>query len=124
MNELTDSLVAGLVEVAGGTVVNHLGLVGFRGSYAAVIRRGVIIEERFNNAGDITLTAPMLTLLKIERVRSAGHLVGDKAEIVIDGEDYAIDARGLNVVVLDADGRIESGVFDTYAGEPKPPGVY
>ena len=50
---------------------------------------------------------------------SATLNAGNKTEIVIDGKDYAVNGRGINIVVVETNsGRVlDSVVFDTHVNE-------
>ena len=65
--------------------------------------------------------AELQTSLKNKEVKlcSKAFLQGDVAQIIIDGVDYAINKRGLNIVLISKrDGRVLDAVcFDTHTIE-------
>ncbi len=52
-------------------------------------------------------------------IESAGYFVGNYSSIVIDGEEYSVNQRGINIVVYDNQARqvIDTLGFDTHARE-------
>lgn len=55
----------------------------------------------------------------IYNVRSGGSLLGNIASVKLDGTEYAINSRGINIVVYDKERQevVDSALFDTYASD-------
>lgn len=87
----------------------------FRSSYIAVIDQGTVMYENIDNK-KIT-TYGELSDGTCYSVVSAGAEYGNYCSIIIDGMEYAVNARGLNIVVYDNNtGSVADSVsFDTYA---------
>lgn len=85
----------------------------YRWSYLAVVDEGKVVYE---SAEESTLTLHE----KIDdydlSVKSGGYNNGNVASIVIDGKEYAINGRGINIVVIDKknDYVVDSVRIDTY----------
>jgi hypothetical protein len=85
-----------------------LGSLTRRGAYAAVFTQGSLVDEALSD------TAATVTVGDIT-VASAGFDTGNRASIEVDGEEHALNRRGLNIVVLDRHGALlHSVVFDTH----------
>jgi hypothetical protein len=106
-------------EIAQGLL--HLGLtVSLRGkhwrSYIGVLDAGNAAHEALGAAeGDALFWAAAAGGLALE-VESRSYPSGDLASIKIDGIDYAVNGRGLNIVVARKNSRlpIDSVCFDTH----------
>jgi hypothetical protein len=90
----------------------------FQQAYIAVIESGGVVVERLtDSAPEFAWTEFNGTLAtgSAYTVRSAGNQAGNQVSIVIDGNEYAIDSRGLNFVVYDHEQQavIDRIVFDT-----------
>ena len=85
----------------------------FRKSYLAVIDDG---QMQYEQESSDALTFTFKLNDKMVDLTSAGYSVGNQASITIDGYDYAVNERGLNIVVYDKEmGKvIDSVCFDTY----------
>jgi hypothetical protein len=97
----------------------------FRSSYAGVLHDNKIVEA-ISDLGpvsikaDSTENAPLKGELNYE-VKSAGFPLGNISEIKINGLDYSIKGRGINIVVynINSEKVIDMINFDTHTGEPK-----
>ena len=90
-----------------------IGAVGYRQSYAALIKDGRLVAERH---GDSRVAVAGRFGGRSIRVESAGYGAGSDAAIQIDGRERAPGGRGLNVVRLRKDGRMTRHAFDTHTG--------
>lgn len=90
----------------------------FRDSYLAVIKNG---EVKYEAVSDRTIEYEDALNGKILKMSSSGGNCGGVASIKIDGDEIALNRRGLNIVVLDNEANqvIDSVTFDTYdVGKP------
>ena len=87
-------------------------------SYGAVIHRGKVIFEK-SSVDPVTYVAE-LDCGKTLSVLSKGYLSVSSCHVEVDGEDYALNFKGLNVIVLDADSglAVDSVVFDPAGADP------
>lgn len=99
--------------------------LGDRGSYVAILDHGRVVEEWVDNRhaievrkdagsdiGSVRLPQPLA-------LKSAGYKVGNTASIRLGEQEYSLMGRGMNAVVLDSAGSVESlGTFDTFLGTP------
>ena len=94
----------------------------FRHGYAAVIADGRILEKAAPSIEDeaLTVTGNFSHMQHLFSVTSAGYnnTGGPGCAIVIDGKDYAVNKRGLNIVVYDpaTSQLVDSVCFDIYSG--------
>lgn len=89
----------------------------YRGSLVAVIDSGELIEQK---DGIMNLSYEYKPYSNCEiKISSAGYEVGNISSIIINGQEYSKNQRGLNVVVYDKtkDKVICSTVFDTWLAE-------
>lgn len=88
----------------------------FRSSYYAVIENGKVICEKLGYDEAIYETGKFDKNTHTYDIYSAGYSGGSKASVCIDGVEYAINGRGLNIVVYDnvKDYVVDSVCFDTY----------
>ena len=101
------------------SAMRSLGLKGslagkYRNSYLAVWDQGECREE--TDAELITMAGNFGAEDALEyKITSAGYGKGNTASIIIDGEEYSLDERGLNMVVYDHffDQVIDAVCFDT-----------
>ena len=88
----------------------------YRYSYAAVIDSGSVV---FEDCGPDRIEYAYISPEGISvSVTSAGLDVGNKSSVVIKGEEYSKNKRGLNIVVYNKKAGIvvDSVNFDTYTG--------
>ncbi|WP_187261490.1 protein O-mannosyl-transferase family [Pontibacter beigongshangensis] len=99
--------------------------IPFRGSYAAVLYNGKMVEElNGNGPADIrstTITNNPLTDQLTYHVHSSGFDFGNNSIIRLNGFDYATKRRGVNFVVYDTVKEEVTDIinFDTHLGEEK-----
>lgn len=111
-NSLTNTLLEDLKEI--GIETNLKGKVRY-GYYAIITPEGSIEElsdtETISHSGQIGDLSYTIT--------SGGYLVGNTSSILINGEDYSKNSRGMNFVIVDNDTHevLESIGFDTYTQE-------
>lgn len=89
----------------------------FRSSYLAVISKGQVVYE---DASDKALVYVNTLSDGLDCVfLSAGYLSGHNSAIIINGYDYCLNRRGINIVVYDhREGKvIDSAGIDTFSGE-------
>jgi hypothetical protein len=88
----------------------------YRYSYAAIIDNGAIVYEAMSPES-ISHSAAICNL-DID-IFSAGFDCGNKASILIDTKEYAVNQRGLNIVVYDKSmcKIVDSVRFDTFIPE-------
>ncbi|MDR1216187.1 MAG: hypothetical protein LBK25_05865 [Treponema sp.] len=75
--------------------------------YIGVIYKGVIIAQKYGEPTKAVEFAPSDKLFGLN-IRIGSHAWSgkggkDKAEIIVDGTDFAVNARGINIVVYDAE---------------------
>lgn len=103
------------------TIANEFYRMGFREdfrdklrmSYIGVINSEKVIFEKFSEeAQEITMEIDGVLL----NVASAGYEKGNYSSIIIDGKEYSVNSRGLNIVVYDKTlGRVIGSIcFDTH----------
>lgn len=87
--------------------------LGYRDAFLAVRENSVLVSDRSSNRR-ITCEG-VLTNGCTYAVSSCGWLAGSESKIAIDGVDYSLSHRGINIVVLDnASGLVlDSVCFDT-----------
>ena len=103
-----------------GTICEDLRALGletdlrgkYRCSYYAVVSKGETREEVGNSMLEHSGQVDGVDYT----IKSAGHDCGNTCAIVINGIDYSLNSRGLNIVVYSGD-EIESVCFDTFARE-------
>lgn len=85
----------------------------FRGSYLAVVNQGVVQYEE-SAMSQITYNE-QIQKHKIS-LTSGGYDCGSIASVKIDGEENAVNSRGINIVLLDVEtgAVLDSVAFDTY----------
>jgi len=94
----------------------------FRGSYAAVFHNGRLIEE-INGAGPVSLNSKKLTNDPLQgkltyEILSASNSFGNDSKIKINGFDYSVNIRGINLVVYNIrDNKMTEMLgYDTHIG--------
>ncbi len=108
-----------------GTLVEDMKQLGiqtdlrgqFHKSFYAVVTQDNVVEE----LSDDKLVRDGMIGDMPYAVESAGYLVGNSCSIMIDGEEYAKKARGLNIVVFDNKKKMvtDTVAFDIYAQDIK-----
>jgi uncharacterized membrane protein len=90
------------------------------GSYIAVLNRGMVILELIDNDGPVEVQSsgsPVLKALFHDRelsVYSSGSKLDGSSSIQISGQEYAMEGRGMTVLVIDSLGRVrEQAVYAT-----------
>lgn len=97
----------------------------YREAYAGVFKDGQLIKEQRGKQGaqkgtvEIEVKIPIETTSqnekKIVTLFSADKDNANEARIIIDEQNYALNERGFNIVVLDPNGQVvEKTYFDTY----------
>lgn len=96
----------------------------YRGSYVALIKNGKIVSEVINNEGDALLShddIPESVKLPENRsftVYSAGLHYGNNSSILVDGVEYSLNMRGINIAVFDTELQyLYSIIFDTHKSD-------
>lgn len=103
------------------TIINDLKSLGistdlrdyFRYSYCAVIAPDGVLEKLSNELIRLEGTVDGIEY----SVVSAGFESGSKSSIILNGDEYSKNCRGLNIVVLENGKPVESIAFDTYTLE-------
>jgi tetratricopeptide (TPR) repeat protein len=103
---------------------SKIGELMYRGSYVAVISKGQLIEEIVRNDGEITITpetSPKVgEVLKNKSftITSAGLPYGNRSSIVVDGQEFSRNERGINIAVFNENGDyLYSFSFDTHKSD-------
>lgn len=108
--------------------LTELSTLSFQDSYLAVYDRGRLICEQIERCKNIDDDAIESAALSYKGnldggpeylLESGGALMGNKASCLIDGNEYAKNERGLNIVVYDnrTEKIVDSTCFDTYASD-------
>lgn len=89
---------------------------GWRG-YLAIVHDGTVLRESFGGVGEKLETDCSLSEGLDVRLGSEPFNNGNKAEIIVNGTDYAVNRRGLNIVVWDTIRKelVDSVCFDTHS---------
>ena len=105
------------------TIFNEIGLKEniqgkWRYGYAAIIDNGNVLYEQIASDPLDLVTQNLVIDGTIIEVESSGYDSLNKAVIKVNGIDYSLDRRGINIVVYDKDTRqvIDSVCLDTHAG--------
>ncbi len=98
-----------LIEERGG----DLGALPVRGSYAAILANGRVIEEALSATGDVRLNATVFG--HDVGIFSGGAVGSNRSSIKLDGYELSPNTRGINLVVLGPDGVSDINAFDTHA---------
>lgn len=87
----------------------------FRQSYLAAIDCGHILCEMISNNHEMLKAELTIDEIDIKLV-SASYEFGDKAQIIINGKDVAVNQRGINIAVIDKQTKyvLDSVAFDTW----------
>ena len=90
-----------------------------RNAYAAILEDGYAIYEELEEQENVGIIHDETVKGTNITIQSMPFYAGAMARIVIDGRDYAINKRGLNVVVYNNELRrvMDSVAFDTYEDE-------
>jgi tetratricopeptide (TPR) repeat protein len=103
---------------------SKIGELKFRGSYIAVISKGQLIEEIVQNDGEITITqetSPKVgEVLKNQSftITSAGLPYGNRSSIIVNGQEFSRNERGINIAVFNENGDyLYSFSFDTHKSD-------
>ena len=93
----------------------------FHNSYIAVIENGEVIYEALSNR-PLNYRGVCSLSNKVYELYSAGWLTNAQASIKLDGIEFAVNSRGLNIVVYDDERGLvlDSVAFDTYLEEHTP----
>lgn len=97
-----------LVSRAGGDISN----LTFRGSYAAIIKDGSVVEQAISDDVEVSLSGTFFGF-DVEIV-SGGLVSTNDSSILIDGQEFSPDLRGLNIVRLGPEGITAINTFDTF----------
>lgn len=89
-----------------------------RSSYILISRKGKALAEESSNDSIVKCGGGVITDESNVDVISAGLEVGNYSSIVIDGIEYSMNERGINVVLYDTNEKkvIDSLNFDIYEG--------
>lgn len=113
-NEATYALTSDAISIMQqlGLTANIDDLTGI--SYIAITQNGSVLAEQADFA-KLTQSGTLMNGTAYEITSAAGNS-GRMASIIIDGTDYAVNSRGMNIVVYDdSTGKIVDSVcFDTY----------
>ncbi len=88
-----------------------------RGSFAAVLDGQAPVAFGIDNTAAVVLSSDALRARGIDRVESAGRDSGNFSKIVLGGKDVSPNRRGLNIAVLQRDGKRQVLNVDTHATE-------
>ncbi len=100
-------------------LLTDFGLLNYRGAFVGVVDDGVSVYEAVSDRA-ISHSGQLGEACKYT-LKSAGWLVGSKSSIVINGTEYSMGGRGVNIVVYDNEYGVvlDSASFDTFAsGNP------
>lgn len=97
-----------LVSRAGGDISN----LAFRGSYAAIIKDGAVVEQAISDDTEVSLSGTFFGF-DVDIV-SGGLISTNDSSILIDGLEFSPDLRGLNIVRLEPEGITAINTFDTF----------
>lgn len=89
----------------------------YRSSYYAIVDKGEVLDEKLDV--DLISTEGHLTTDNITyKLESAGYYAGNTCSALINGQEYAMRERGLNIVVYDNEINevVDSVSFDTHSG--------
>ncbi len=127
-----DDMSAGLGEEeidalhALGLRADYEGTLGYRDSYLAVLDGKELVTEKLSNrriygSCSIPGASENGTDLKIE-LMSSGYLTYPDSKIEIDGTDYSLHGRGINIVLIDKETScvVMSKCIDTFQSEFHP----
>lgn len=83
--------------------------------YIAIIKQGIAVYEAESMVDSFEIFSDTIDYFHID-MESYSYKVGNRASILINGNDYAVNCRGLNIVVLDLkSGKVADSVcFDTH----------
>ena len=86
----------------------------YQSSYIAAIKVGEILQEELSTE---MISCQIQTGELMAEMVSAGYEKGNIASIKINGTEYAINQRGLNIVIYDTEENIivDSLCIDTYS---------
>ena len=86
--------------------------------YTAIICKGEVIHENLSDEDEISECTLSIDGLDIS-VKSKPFRSGNESSIVINGKDYSVNDRGLNIVIFDLSNNIliDSVSFDTHVQE-------
>jgi len=90
----------------------------FRASYAAIFKEGTLISDTLNAIAGVEIDKNMdLNGSNYQiAIISKGNMAGNLSSIKINRKEYSLNERGINMVILDLEGRIlDQVVFDTYS---------
>ncbi|MEF2606702.1 MAG: SDR family NAD(P)-dependent oxidoreductase [Schaedlerella sp.] len=87
----------------------------FWSGYAAVIFNGDVIYEKLDEKRENVEYKTLIDGVDIQ-ILSSPYKKMDRASIIVEGKEVAVDQRGLNIVVIDSKKKsvIDSVVFDTW----------
>ncbi len=100
---------AGLIDQRGG----KLGTLGYRGSYAVILKDGRVVEEAIAQAGDVTLKAELFG--QTVDVMSGGGNGSNWSSINVNGREMSPNRRGINLLRIGPSGVSGINAYDTYA---------
>lgn len=100
-----------------------LSSIGYRDSYIAVIEDGCVIKEMMSPCSENQDAAAYIRYSGKTKdnesyyIKSGGLLQGNCSSIMIEGEEYSPDMRGINIVVYDKERKriVDTSAFDTFA---------
>ena len=99
--------------------------LGVRGAHVSIIRPGYPPINETNNKGAISILPEIHNVPNLGVVSSAGFSNGDHSVIEVFGKNVSSNYRGLNVVVLDFEGRVLSSKnFDTHTSSYRTQGLF
>ncbi len=120
MDEATHSLPEDFVKYL-KPYGSHIDSLSYRGSYAAALYKGKMIDK-VSNSGPVMITSGEQNGFLPEKVeyevQSAGDPFGNMSVIKIDGFDYSLKSRGINMVVYNLSTKQVTDIvcYDTHAG--------
>ncbi len=102
-----------LIEARGGTISS----LQYRGSYAAILFDGRVVEDGVSPDADVTLTASLFG--NDVRVSSGGASASNRSSITVNGLELSPNARGINLIRLEPGGVSAVNAFDTFKDASK-----
>lgn len=99
--------------------------VGIRGAHVSIIRAGYAPINETSNKGAISILPEIHNVPNLGVVSSAGFSNGDHSVIEVFGKNVSPNFRGLNVVVIDSEGKVLSSKnFDTHTSAYRTQGLF
>lgn len=96
-----------------------------RGAHISILEPGKTPVNKTNNKGVISINADEHKIPYLGTILSAGFSAGDHSIISVLGENLSPNYRGLNVVVINSEGKLISARnFDTHSSAQRTQGIF